>query len=67
MKGAQAKEELANAKKAIKILGGQLNKTETFTLPNEESERSIIMIKKMKATPKRYPRKAGTPNRNPIK
>lgn len=67
MKGAQANVELNDSKKAIKILGGELNKIDTFTLPKEESERSIIIIDKKKSTPKRYPRQAGTPNRNPIK
>ncbi len=66
MKGAQAKEELINAKSAITLLGGQVDETHLFTLPTEESERSIIMIKKVKKTPKKYPRKAGTPNKEPI-
>jgi len=67
MKGSQANEELTDAKKAIKVLGGRVKKVDTFTLPKEESERSIIIIDKKKATPKKYPIKEGTPNRNPIK
>lgn len=66
MKGSQGKEELEKAKKAIFILGGKVEDIHTFTLPKEESERSIIVIRKTKNTPKSYPRKAGTPNRNPI-
>ncbi|MBM7601365.1 16S rRNA (guanine527-N7)-methyltransferase [Virgibacillus halotolerans] len=66
MKGAQAKEELINAKNAITLLGGEIDETHLFTLPTEESERSIIMIKKVKKTAKKYPRKAGTPNKDPI-
>lgn len=67
MKGAQANEELVDSKKAIKVLGGEVNEINTFTLPREDSERSIITINKKLQTPKKYPRKAGTPNRNPIK
>lgn len=67
MKGAQAREELTDAKKAIKVLGGEINMINTFTLPKEDSERSIIVIDKKIKTPKKYPRKAGTPNRKPIK
>jgi len=66
LKGANAKEELADANKAIKVLGGKILKEESFYLPKEESERSLIWIEKIKNTPKKYPRKAGTPNRNPI-
>lgn len=67
MKGAQANEEIKDAKKAIKVLGGEVSKSNTFILPKEDSERSIITIDKRTQTPKKYPRKAGTPNRSPIK
>lgn len=66
MKGAQADEELIKAKQAISLLGGQVDQTYTFTLPQEESERSIVIIKKTSGTPNKYPRKAGTPNKSPI-
>lgn len=66
MKGAQANEEIIDSKKAIKLLGGKVNKVDTFTLPQEESERSIIIIDKKMKTPNKYPRQAGTPNRKPI-
>lgn len=66
MKGAQGKEELAHAAKAIDLLGGKVDQTVTFTLPQEDSERSIILIDKKRKTPKKYPRKAGTPNKLPI-
>lgn len=66
MKGAKADEELSTSKKAIKTFGGMIDQVETFSLPQENSERSIVIIKKSKKTPKKYPRKAGTPNKNPI-
>jgi len=66
MKGASGKEELDSSKKAIAILGGELKDSNSFVLPIEESERNIFLIEKKKQTPKKYPRKPGTPNRNPI-
>lgn len=66
MKGAGGEEELQAGKKAIASLGGELQESHSFTLPIEESERNIYIIKKQKNTPKKYPRKPGTPNRNPI-
>lgn len=66
MKAAQASEELSAAQKAITILGGKLENTFTFTLPVEESERTILIIKKDKQTPKKYPRKPGTPGKVPL-
>ena len=59
-------EELNDANHAINILGGHVKSIETLTLPKENSERSIIFISKQKNSPKKYPRKAGTPNKNPI-
>jgi 16S rRNA (guanine527-N7)-methyltransferase len=66
MKAAHASEELEQGKKAITLFGGAVEDTFTFTLPIEESERNIIVIKKTKITPKKYPRKPGTPNKIPI-
>lgn len=66
MKGAQANEELADAGKAIQTLGGKVSMTQTFSLPQEDSERSIVIVNKDRKTPKKYPRKAGTPNKDPI-
>lgn len=66
MKAAHAKEELDVGKKAIAVLGGKIEEIFSFTLPIEESERNILLIKKEKPTPKKYPRKPGTPNKTPI-
>lgn len=66
MKAAQTSEELKDAELAIEVLGGNLNKVHTFTLPEEASERSIIMIDKKRKTPNKYPRKAGVPNKTPL-
>jgi 16S rRNA (guanine527-N7)-methyltransferase len=66
MKAAHAKDELEIGQKAITTLGGRLEDMHTFTLPMEESERNILIIKKKKQTPKKYPRKPGTPGKTPI-
>ena len=66
MKGPQVEEELKNADKALNILGGKIEKVDTLILPETNIERSIIVIKKVKNTPNTYPRKAGTPNKNPL-
>lgn len=66
MKGSNINEELKNAEKAIKTLGGKIEKVDTFLLPDTDMGRNIILIKKEKATPNKYPRKAGTPAKEPI-
>ncbi|MEH7117432.1 16S rRNA (guanine(527)-N(7))-methyltransferase RsmG [Neobacillus vireti] len=66
MKALHANEELDAAQKAITTLGGKVEKVHTFTLPMEDSERTILIIKKEKQTPKKYPRKPGTPGKSPI-
>lgn len=67
LKAASGDDELKDAKKAITILGGKLVHHVAFELPVEESERTIYVFDKVKATPKKYPRKPGTPNKSPIK
>ncbi|MFY0546290.1 16S rRNA (guanine(527)-N(7))-methyltransferase RsmG [Brevibacillus sp. H7] len=66
MKGADISFELNEAKKAIKTLGGKTRKVETFQLVEDAGERNIVMIDKVEATPKTYPRKAGTPAKKPL-
>lgn len=66
MKAASAQDELQVGKKAVTTLGGQIEKIENMSLPFENSERNFIIVKKVKSTAKKYPRKAGTPNKSPI-
>jgi 16S rRNA (guanine527-N7)-methyltransferase len=66
MKSLHASDELQAAEKAIHVLGGKLENVQSFILPLEESERSLLFIAKEKQTPKKYPRKPGTPNKTPI-
>lgn len=67
LKAANGEDELKEAKKAIAVLGGKLVHHVAFELPIEESERTIYVFDKVKTTPKKYPRKPGTPNKSPIK
>lgn len=66
MKGAQPQEELDEARYAIRELRGELDKVETLRLPDEQSERAIVLIHKTESTPKAYPRKAGVPLKQPL-
>ena len=66
MKGSHFEEELEESKKAIEVLGGELETVEHFVLPDSDIERNIIVIKKVRNTPKKYPRKAGVPSKQPI-
>ncbi len=58
--------EVKESQRAIKILGGTLEKVEQFQLPNTDMERSLIVIKKISHTPKQYPRSTGKPSKEPI-
>lgn len=55
MKSSKADEEIAQAKDAISLLGGKIEKVSTFRL-SDDAERNIVVIKKIKPTPPKYPR-----------
>jgi len=66
LKGPMAEEELANAKRAIKILGGEIEDIFSAEIPYTDLSHKIIIIKKVRQTPMQYPRKAGIPSKTPI-
>lgn len=66
MKGPGAEEELAEARIAIERLGGEIVEIKKLVLPCDMGERNLIVLEKKKGTPKRYPRKAGIPSKEPI-
>lgn len=66
-KGPEADEEILQAKKAIFLLGGQLEKVETARLQKYELDHRILFIKKIRNTPAKYPRRAGIPSKEPLK
>lgn len=63
---ADAVEEMKNAKNALEILGMKEEKIEHIILPNIDATRTIILYKKEKNTPKKYPRKPGMPAKEPL-
>ena len=71
-KSGKIDEELVAAKKAVFVLGGQIKEvvkfqlTENVTGEATEMDRSLVVVKKEQATPKKYPRKAGMPAKEPI-
>lgn len=66
-KSGKVQEELKEIKKAMFLLGGKVEEVISFTLPETEIERDFVCIKKEKKTPKKYPRKAGMPSKEPLK
>lgn len=66
-KSEKISEELQSAKKAVEILGGEVYRQEEFILPYSDIYRNLFVIQKVKDTPKKYPRKAGLPSKEPLK
>lgn len=66
MKGSTGKEEVDEGQHAITELGGKLQEESYFSLPYSSDERTLILIKKIKKTPKKYPRQAGIPSKHPL-
>ncbi|MCT8138130.1 16S rRNA (guanine(527)-N(7))-methyltransferase RsmG [Anaerobacillus sp. CMMVII] len=66
MKGPEVVNEIADSKKALSTLGGEVVRNESLLLPFEESTRHFVFVAKRKKTPNTYPRKPGTPNKQPL-
>lgn len=66
LKGKQFREEISEAKNAVKILGGEKINFVEKSLPTLPDVRAVIYIKKEKFTPKKFPRNAGTPAKRPL-
>ncbi|MCI8314170.1 MAG: 16S rRNA (guanine(527)-N(7))-methyltransferase RsmG [Lachnospiraceae bacterium] len=65
-KSEKVTEEIRMAQNAIQILGGEVSVKKVFLLPNSDIYRNLLMIKKVQNTPKKYPRKAGLPSKEPL-
>lgn len=63
-KGPDAEKEVETAAKAVKILGGKVKRIEAVDL--DGFAHNIVVIEKVANTPAKYPRKAGTPSKEPI-
>lgn len=66
-KTEHANDEIDEAKKAVKVLGGMIEKIEEYQLPDTDMGRTLVFIRKTNRTKALYPRKAGTPSKEPIK
>lgn len=66
-KSGKVEEEVTEAKNAVKLLSGKIGDTVSFVLPNTDMERTLILIQKTAPIHKKYPRKAGTPQKEPLK
>ncbi len=66
-KSEKIEEEMKDASKAINILGGKFERSADFYLPDSDIYRNLVVIKKIKETPKKFPRKAGLPSKEPLK
>lgn len=66
-KSEKLSSELAAADNAITLLGGQVEKQVEFILPGSDIYRNLFVIKKVKETPKKYPRRSGLPAKEPLK
>lgn len=66
MKGSETENEMKEAAYSLKELKAEFVKLDRMELPIEHSVRHFVQIKKEGPTPKKYPRKAGTPVKNPL-
>jgi len=65
-KGPDVREEVQEAERAIGLLGGRLEAVHEFVLPSTDMCRSLVVVRKTRRTSPKYPRKSGTPERNPL-
>jgi 16S rRNA (guanine527-N7)-methyltransferase len=65
-KSGKVNDEMENSRKAVQTLGGKIKEGIKFNLADQDIERSFVIIEKEKSTPRKYPRKAGLPSREPI-
>lgn len=65
-KGPNYKEELDKSSRSFKILGGELDKIKRLEIPGLAGERYLLIYKKTRSTPEKYPRRAGIPKKRPL-
>lgn len=66
-KAGDCGEEVSTSTKAVDKMGGKIKKQLEYVVPTSDLNRVLLLIEKEKATPKSFPRKAGTPAKEPIK
>lgn len=67
LKGPKATDEVAEAKKAIDVLGGEFKEIINYSIGETDYEHNLVVIKKKSPTPPQYPRNAPKPSKEPIK
>lgn len=66
MKGSNIDEEIKNSKKALQLLSGEIVNIDSFELPETDYGRNVIIVKKVASNANKYPRKPGTPSKEPL-
>lgn len=66
LKGPNVENEIADAKKAIKLLGGQIEDVVNYDIPNTDLNHNMVIVKKVLPTSTKYPRKAPKPAKEPL-
>lgn len=66
LKGPGVEREVEEAQRAIEVLGGEVESVREIHLPEGAGSRSLVVVRKIRPTPGKYPRKAGVPSKSPI-
>jgi len=67
MKGPEVEAEVEEAQGALKILGGEILAADKVKLPCSDIVHTLVVIRKIRATPEKYPRSPGKPEKNPLR
>ncbi len=66
MKGPELSEELREAERGIRLLGGEVERVAEYAVPGTELRHNAVLIRKVTDTPKKYPRKWAQMKKNPL-
>ena len=66
MKGPRGSEELSEAKEAISLIGGEIDRVEEYRIPGTNINHSLVIIKKVRPTPEKYPRRFAMIKKSPL-
>ncbi|MBR0092082.1 MAG: 16S rRNA (guanine(527)-N(7))-methyltransferase RsmG [Lachnospiraceae bacterium] len=65
-KSSDTDPELADARRALDVLGGEITEVKDYLLPGTTIARRLVFVQKLRATPEKYPRRAGMPKKRPL-
>ena len=66
MKGPELSDELAEAERGIRLLGGEVERVAEYPVPGTDLRHNAVLIRKIAETPKKYPRKWGQMKKQPL-